>query len=157
MAATALFSASPVYPQGTTAATGPFAAWAGSWAGNGVVTNSQGVNERVRCTVKYVSQSGGHTVQVELRCASDSYSAEFTGSIVETGNSLSGNWFESTRRIGGKISGRANSHQVDARAEGDTFTALLTVITQGNRQSFSMESPGSQMSRFSVVLNRTPR
>jgi hypothetical protein len=157
MAAIVLFSASPTYPQGATAGTGPFAAWAGSWAGNGVATNSDGVNERVRCTVKYVSESGGHTVQIDLRCASDSYSAQFTGSIVETGDSLSGNWFESTRRIGGKISGRASSHQIDARADGETFTALLTVITQGTRQSFSMESPGAKMSKFSVTLNRAAK
>jgi hypothetical protein len=150
-----VFTAPPTYAQGTAA--GPFDALAGTWSGNGVVNLSDGSRERVRCIAKYVSQNSGYNVRLELRCASDSYKVEFSSSIVQSGGSLSGNWFESTRRVGGKISGRANGGQIDVRADGDTFMALLAVKTQGSRQSFSMESPGARLSEFSIALNRAPR
>jgi hypothetical protein len=154
----ALLPASSAHAQGTAAAAGgAFEALAGTWSGNGIVNTSDGLRERVRCTAKYVSQNGGYSVRLDLQCASDSYKVEFNSSIVQSGDALSGNWFESTRRVGGKISGRTNGNQIDVRADGDTFTALLTVKTQGSRQSFSMESPGAKVSEFSIALNRAPR
>jgi hypothetical protein len=155
LAALVMLAAPTVRAQGT----GPFEALAGSWSGDGVVNTSDGLRERVRCLAKYVSQNSGHGVRIDLRCASDSYKVEFSGSIVQAGDSLSGNWFESTNRVGGKISGRTNGsgNQITVRADGDTFTALLSVKTQGSRQVFSMESPGAKLSQFSIALNRASR
>ena len=56
--------------------------------------------------------------------------------------------------MGGQISGRAEGDQVNVRASGQTFTALLTVKTQGSRQTFSMESPGAWVPEFTIALNR---
>jgi hypothetical protein len=134
--------------------TGPFEVMAGSWSGSGMVNTSDGSHERVRCLAKYVSEKGGNGVQLDLRCATDSYKVEFTSNIVQSGGSLSGNWFERTRRVGGQISGRAEGDQVNVRASGQTFTALLSVKTQGSRQTFSMESPGAWIPEFSIALNR---
>jgi hypothetical protein len=145
-----LLAASPARAQ----ATGPFEIMAGSWSGSGMVNTSDGSHERVRCLAKYVSEKAGHSVQLDLRCATDSYKVEFTSKIVQSGGSLSGNWFERTRRVGGQISGRAEGDQVNVRASGQTFTALLTVKTQGSRQTFSMESPGAWVPEFTIALNR---
>ena len=153
LAALVMLAASPARAEGQ----GPFEALAGSWSGNGTVNTSDGLHERVRCIAKYVSQNSGHGVRIDLRCASDSYKVEFSGSIVQVGDSLSGNWFERTNRVGGRISGRANGNQINVRADGDTFTALLSVKTQGSRQVFSMESPGAKLSEFSIALNRASR
>jgi hypothetical protein len=133
---------------------GPFEVMAGSWSGSGVVNTSDGSRERVRCLAKYVSEKAGNGVQLDLRCATDSYKVEFTSSIVQTGGALSGNWFERTRRVGGQISGKAEGDEVNVRASGQTFTALLNVKTQGTRQTFSMESPGAWIPEFSIALNR---
>jgi hypothetical protein len=133
---------------------GPFEALAGSWSGNGTASTSDGGRERVRCIAKYAPQSSGHRLGIDLRCASDAYKVEFIGTIVETGEALSGTWFESTRRVGGKISGKASGNQFNVRADGETFTALLSVKTQGNHQIFDMESPGAWVPRFSIALNR---
>jgi hypothetical protein len=135
-------------------ATGPFEIMAGSWSGSGVVNTSDGSHERVRCLAKYVSEKAGNRVQLDLRCATDSYKVEFTSNIVQSGGSLSGNWFERTRRVGGEISGKAEGDEVNVRASGQTFTALLNVKTQGTRQTFSMESPGAWIPEFSIALNR---
>jgi hypothetical protein len=145
-----LLAASP----GRGQAAGPFDVMAGSWSGSGVVNTSDGSHERVRCIAKYVSEKGGNGVQLDLRCATDSYKVEFTSSIVQSGGSLSGNWFERTRKVGGQISGSVQGDQVSVRASGQTFTAILSVKTQGTRQTFSMESPGAWIPEFSIALNR---
>jgi plastocyanin len=150
-------SISPAFPQGTLGASGPFDALAGLWSGSGVVETSDGLHERVRCKATYVPQNGGHHVQLDLRCASDAYKFELSSTIVQTGDALSGNWFESTHRVGGSISGRNNGHEIDARAEGDTFTALLTVKTNGRRQLFLMESPGAKVSQVSINLSQASK
>ena len=46
---------------------------------------------------------------------------------MQTDDSLSGNWFESTHRIGGSVSGRNTGRKINARGERDTFTALPPV------------------------------
>jgi hypothetical protein len=141
-------------PPARAQATGPFEVLAGSWSGTGTVNTSDGLHERVKCLAKYVPEKAGNSLQLDLRCASDSYKVEFTSSIAQSGGSLSGNWFERTRRVGGSISGRANGNQFNVRASGETFTALLNVTTQGTHQTFSMDSPGAYVPHFSIALNR---
>jgi hypothetical protein len=144
-----------VAPAARALAAGPFEVMAGSWSGTGMVSTSDGSHERVRCLAKYVSEKAGNGVQLDLRCATDSYKVEFTSSIVQSGGALSGNWFERTRRVGGQISGKAAGDEVNVRAFGQTFTALFNVKTQGTRQTFSMESPGAWIPEFTIALNRT--
>jgi hypothetical protein len=151
------FSISPALPEGTRGTSGPFDALAGSWSGNGVVETSDGQHERVRCKATYAAENAGHIVQLDLRCASDAYKFELSSNIMQTGDSLSGNWFESTHRVGGSISGRNTGKEINARAEGDTFTALLTVRTNGHRQAFLMQSPGAKVSQVSINLSQAPK
>jgi hypothetical protein len=144
-------------PPARAQATGPFEVLAGSWSGTGTVNTSDGLHERVKCLAKYVPEKAGNNLQLDLRCASDSYKVEFTSNIAQSGGSLSGNWFERTRRVGGSITGRANGNQFNVRASGDTFTAMLNVTTQGSHQTFSMQSPGAYVPEFSIALNRATR
>ncbi len=143
--------------RGPQTAPGLFEAWAGSWSGEGALSTADGTRERVRCAMTYAVQDRGYAVRLDLRCASDAYRFEIASNMVQEGQSLSGDWFESTRRVGGRITGRASGSRLDIRAEGDTFTALLTVTTQGNRQTFVLESPGSPLSQVSIALNRAAR
>src|SRR5256885_1897770 len=79
-------------------ATGPFQVLAGSGSGTGTVNTSDGLHGRVKCLAKSVSEKAGNSVQLDLRCASDSYKVEFPSSIAQSGGSLSGTWFERSRR-----------------------------------------------------------
>jgi hypothetical protein len=131
-----------------------FTSMAGSWSGSGLVQLRTGTHERVRCKASYITPSNGQSLKLELRCASDAYNFDLSSNIVQTGASILGDWFESTNRVGGKISGQNNGGVITARAEGDVVTALLTVKTTGSRQSFLMESPGAQVERVSIDLHR---
>ena len=130
---------------------------AGLWSGVGSMKPSDGPRERVRCKVDYIVKNGGQSVKMNVRCASDAYKMELTANIDQKGTALSGNWFESQYRQGGKISGQNVNGLIEAKIEGDTITALLTVRTKGNRQSFAMESPGAWVSQVSIDLVRDPR
>jgi hypothetical protein len=118
---------------------------------------SDGARERVRCKVDYVPKNAGQSVKMNVRCASDAYKMDLSANIDENGATLSGNWFESTYRQGGSVSGQNVNGLIEAKVEGQTITALLTVRTKGNRQSFVMESPGAWISQVSIELVRDSR
>lgn len=129
---------------------------AGSWSGTGSMKPSDSPRERVRCKVDYVVKSAGTSVRMDLRCASDAYKMHLSANIDQNGSNISGNWFEDQYRQGGKISGQNVNGLIEAKAESDTITALLTVRTKGGRQSFVMESPGAWVSQVSIDLLRDP-
>jgi hypothetical protein len=128
----------------------------GSWSGSGTMKPSDGPRERVRCKADYLVKNDGQSVKMNLRCASDAYKMDLNANIDQSGTALSGNWFESQYRQGGKISGQNLNGLIDAKIESDTITALLTVRTKANRQTFSMESPGAWISQVSIDLVRDP-
>lgn len=130
---------------------------AGAWSGGGTIKPSDGPRERVRCKADYTVKSSGQSVKLNLRCASDAYKMELSANIDQNGSDLSGNWFESEYRQGGKVSGRNVDGLIEAKIEGDTITALLNVATKGNRQTVSMESPGAWLSQASIELVRESR
>ena len=139
------------------AAIRPFKFLAGIWSGTGLITMQDGARDRIRCRGTYAVHGGGDNVLLELRCASDSYKFELSSDITQSGGHLRGNWSENTRHIGGTVSGRATSSSIQARAESDIFTALLAVNTHGDRQTVSIQSPGSEMSEVSISLTRGSR
>ena len=130
---------------------------AGSWSGGGSMKPSDGPSERVRCKVEYDVKNAGQSVKMNLRCASDAYKMDLSANIDQDGTVLSGNWFESQYRQGGKVSGQNVNGLIEAKVESDTITALLTVQTKGNRQTFVMDSPGAWVSHVAIDLVRDTR
>ena len=124
----------------------------GSWAGAGTIVLSNGSRERISCRASYAVP--GSTLQLALRCASDSYTFDFRATGTLQGNNISGNWDESTRYAAGTFSGVVNGPQINARADGQTFSALLTLTTRGSRQTISIRSPGSTLSEATIILSR---
>jgi hypothetical protein len=144
--------ASPSLAEG--AAESPFAALPGSWAGTGTIALSSGAKERIRCRANYRLEGGSVNLRLELSCTSDSYKFELRSQIAYADRAITGNWDEATRGVGGNITGTAIGSQIRARAEGQTFTAILGMNTQGSRQSVSIQSPGSEMSSVTIDLTR---
>jgi hypothetical protein len=143
-------------PAGGIASDSPFAALPGSWTGTGTIAMSSGAKERIRCQANY-RLDNPLNLRLEMNCASDSYRFELHSYITYDDQTISGSWNETTRRVGGQITGRASGPRIQARAEGQTFTALLDMTTRGNRQQVSIQSPGSEMSGVTIVLTRSAR
>ena len=130
---------------------------AGGWSGAGTMKPSDGARERVRCKINYVPKKEGQSLKMEVRCASDAYKMNLSANIDQEGSAISGDWFESEYRQGGKVSGQSSEGLIEAKVESQTVVASLTVRTKGNRQSFEMEAPGLWVSEVQIDLVRDAR
>jgi hypothetical protein len=141
-------------PSAAPAQTSGFGALAGSWSGSGSVTLTSGATERIRCQATYEVAPTGGNFQQTLRCKSDSYDVNLRASVVRTGDSVGGTWTETVRNANGGISGRISGNQIQATIQGPTFSANLSLATQGDRQTVSIRSQGTELSAISIVLRR---
>ena len=136
---------------------GPFANLSGSWSGPGTISLSSGAKERIRCRAQYRVAGTGSDLQLELRCASDTYRFELQSSVSHNDGSISGTWSEVTRGAIGTISGTSNGPHLSLRAISPVFSAMLAVNTRGSQQSISIQSPGSEISAVAINLSRGSR
>jgi hypothetical protein len=141
-------------PGAVVAQTSAFGALSGSWSGTGSVRLASGAVERIRCQATYEVAPSGNNVQQNLRCNSDSYNFNLRSSILRSGDSVAGTWTETTRNANGSISGRISGNQIHATIQGPTFTANLSLATQGDRQTVNIRSQGTELAAVSIVLRR---
>lgn len=135
------------------AAVSPFAAMAGTWSGGGVLQSSDGTQERLRCRADY-NPAGPAELHLNLRCASASYNFDLTSNVQDRDGRISGSWTEASRNASGTISGRAAGGRIEALAQGQNFSAGLSLSTRGNRQSISLRPRGTNISEVSLELSR---
>jgi len=133
---------------------GPFAGLSGTWSGPGTLTLNTGTKERIRCRAQYRVSTTGSDLQLELRCASDTYKFELQSELSHNSGNISGTWSEVSRGAIGNISGTSSGNQLSLRATSPVFSAMLGVATRGNQQSITIQSPGSEISAVAITLNR---
>jgi hypothetical protein len=139
---------------GGQAATSPLTAMAGLWSGGGTLTTSAGAQERLRCRATYRVADGGDNLQLNLRCASESYTFDLSSAVQHRGGTISGTWNEATYSASGTISGRASGEQIQVAARGENFSASLSLTTRGNRQAVAIQSQGAAVMAISITLSR---
>lgn len=132
---------------------GPFAALTGSWSGAGTIDFKDGHTERLRCRA---DEAGGHgdTLELTLRCASDSYNFELSSDVTYQDGAISGSWSEATHNASGKVTGSASGNRIDVSARSQNFAANLRLTTMGNRQVVSISSAGSEISGVMLEMSR---
>lgn len=135
----------------------PFNGLNGTWSGPGTISLNTGAKERIRCRATYNVADAGVNLQLELRCASDSYKFELKSAVSHSDGNISGTWSEVTRGAIGTISGTSKGNQINLRASSPVFSAQLAVNTHSNQQSISIQSPGSEISAVSINLSRGAR
>jgi hypothetical protein len=140
---------------GDTASATDFRSFLGNWAGSGTITVRDGARERLRCRGSFTG--GDSALNMNLRCASDSYRFELQSDIRADGSNISGTWNEMTRHVFGSISGRATGNRIDASAVAAGFTAAIALTARGNSQQVSIRAPGSEISEVAISLSRSGR
>ncbi len=135
------------------AAVSPFTAMAGTWTGGGVLQSSDGTQERLRCRADY-DPAGQTELHLNLRCASASYNFDLTSNVRDRDGEISGSWAEASRNASGTISGRAAGGRIEALAQGQNFSAGLSLTTRGNHQVVSLRPRGTNIAEVSLELNR---
>ena len=137
-------------------ADGAFADYAGHWSGGGTITiasNNGTNNERIRCRGQYTTSNGNNAVNINLRCASDSYRFDLASEVRSNGGQLSGSWTESSRGISGVVEGRVSGGQVTASVQTNGYVAAFNISTRGNRQSIAISSKGD-LRAVNISLSR---
>ncbi len=124
------------------AESGPFAGMAGVWSGSGTIALEDGATERIRCRATYAVSGDGVGLNQSLTCASDSYKFDLKSDVTARGNSLTGQWSEASRGVGGTLSGRSGNGQFNVTVTAPAFTANLVLVTQGKKQSVTISSEG---------------
>jgi hypothetical protein len=143
-------------PGGATqaAVSSPFVAMAGSWSGGGVLSTTDGMQERLRCRASYDVAASGAELRLNLRCASQSYNFDLASEVQYRGGAISGSWSEASRNASGTISGRAAGDHIEAAARGENFSANLSLTTRGGQQTVSIRPQGTNVAAVSIALNR---
>ena len=153
----ALVSAFYIPPQSALAEPGPFAGFPGSWSGAGMLRPENGAAERIRCNANYRPRgSGQREIDLQLRCASDSYNFDLTGQFTaDDQNQISGSWTERSRNTGGTAIGNARGDRLQLHIESGGFSAVLVMVTRNRRQSVDIDSHGGgQIVKASITLSR---
>jgi hypothetical protein len=135
---------------------GPFADLAGHWTGSGTIDLSGGAREPIRCRAAYDVLDQQKNLQLDIRCASQSYYFNLLASAKYHGGILSGTWSESTRNAAGTITGSAAGDRVEVTAKSPSFVARLTLTTHGDRQSVIIKSrkAKARVEGASITLRR---
>jgi hypothetical protein len=128
----------------------------GSWSGPGTIKLSSGAKEAIRCRATYNVDGGGVNLKLALRCASDSYRFELQSSVSHNAGAVSGFWNELTNRVGGTVSGKARGEKIEVNVAGP-ISAMLALNTRADRQSISIQSPGSEMAEVAISMSRGAR
>ena len=132
---------------------GPFIGMQGAWTGTGTIAVNKN-KERLRCRANYSVSNAGSTVDIQIRCASDSYKFALSGGVNQNAGTLSGTWSESAHGAAGEIAGTVKGGVITARATGPYFSAHLSLRTSANSQSIALTSPGSQISSVTMALTK---
>ncbi|HYA30978.1 MAG TPA: hypothetical protein VEI95_19325 [Acidobacteriota bacterium] len=140
------------------AASGPFADFTGSWSGNGTLRPQNGAAERIRCNATYRPRgSSQREVELQLRCASDSYNFDLSGEFsADADNQITGRWTERTRSTGGTAIGTADGDRLQLHIESAGFAAEVIMITRNRQQSVLIDSHGGgEVVKASIALSRS--
>ena len=113
---------------GSAAAASPFAELAGSWSGSGTIDLSNDRHEPIKCRASYDVLEDQKKLQLNIRCASESYSFDLRSSATYADGAITGNWSESTRNAAGTLSGKVEGAGFEVVANGPSFTANLNLV-----------------------------
>lgn len=137
---------------GHTQGAAPFANLAGQWSGTGTIDLANGVREPIKCRAAYDVLGEQRNLQLNIRCASDSYNFDLRASATYAAGAISGSWSEATRNAAGTLSGKAEGSNFKVLAKGPTFTANLSLVTHGDKQSVVIKSQDAQASVKGVTI-----
>jgi hypothetical protein len=135
-------------------AAGPFERLAGEWAGNGTIELSNNSREALKCKAKYTV--AGDSLQLYIKCASDSYNFELRSTANVAAGAVTGTWSESPHGAFGSISGTAAGESIRVKAESGGFTANLSLLTHTNSQTVAIKtaSPDAGIKGATINLKR---
>ena len=143
------------WPQPASAqSAGPFASFAGSFRGSGVVIGTNGQRERIACRANAVVGRDGRSMTQNIVCASDSYKFDIRSRAAAEGGRVSGEWEETTRGVSGDLSGSISGGHLSGAVSGGNVNATFSLRNSGSRLAFDLRPQGGDVARVDVNLAR---
>ena len=141
-------------PMPAALAAGPFERFLGVWVGGGQMVGSNGHRESIRCRADYSEAKGGAALNQSIVCASESFKLDITSYAEASGQSVQGYWKEASRDVSGHMSGRISEGQFVGEFSAPTFSAGISLTSNGRTQTVSIQPRGGDISEVHIELKR---
>lgn len=116
-----------------------FSSLAGRWSGHGTVRPASGPAESFKCVVTYVPQGSSKRLRQNLRCKSTNYTLDAATHLELRGELVVGRWQDNVYTgLNGTVRGTVKDGGFDVMLNGRFFTAKMTVVGSGCRQSVTV-------------------
>ncbi len=116
-----------------------FASLAGRWSGHGTVKPASGPAESFNCVVTYIPQGSATRLQQNLRCKSANYRLDAATHLELRGEKVVGRWQDNIYvGLKGTVAGVVKEGGFDVVLSGQFFTAKMTVVGSGCKQSVTV-------------------
>src|SRR5271155_4524133 len=156
--AAALVGAVLAWPQASVAARhheGAFARFAGDWRGAGQVVSTGGGAEAISCRARGDVSEGGESLSETLVCASASARFDIRVNAAAEGGSVTGTWQETTRGVGGNLSGQIGNGSFEGSVQGPGFNAPVSYRSNGRTQTIVINpNNAGGIARVEATLRR---
>jgi hypothetical protein len=141
-------------PMPAALAAGPFERFLGVWTGGGQIVGSNGHRESIRCRAEYSEAKDGAALNQSIVCASESFKFDIQSYAEVSGESVQGHWREASRDVSGHMSGRIADGQFVGEFSAPTFSAGISLTSNGRSQTVSIQPRGGDISDVRIELKR---
>jgi hypothetical protein len=108
----------------------------------------------MRCRAEYSEAKDGAALNQSIVCASESFKFDITSYAEATGESVQGSWREASRDVSGHMSGRISAGQFVGDFSSLTFSAGISLTSNGRTQNVSIQPHGGDISEVHIELKR---
>ncbi len=116
-----------------------FTTLAGRWSGHGTVKPASGPAESFKCVVTYIPQGSSAQLKQNLRCKSANYKLDAATHLELRGEKVVGRWQDNIYvGLNGTVAGVVKDGGFDVVLSGQFFTAKMTVVGSGCKQSVTV-------------------
>lgn len=147
----ALFAAAP---NPASAADQTFKNYAGRWVGEGMLGLRDSPTEKVKCRATYFLTEGKDEMTQNIRCATAGGSVEIKSAIANANGALSGTWQETTRNIGGDLTGQILPTGLKITVKSNDIAANMEIVLRDNRQIVEIQFIDSAMIGLTLILTK---
>jgi hypothetical protein len=142
--------------QARASTTGPFAAIAGWWGGEGRLRFKDGKQEQVKCRTTYFVSGEGDELKQTIRCASGSGKIEVTSQVKHEGGKLTGTWVETVYDLNGELTGEVTprGYRVSIKGSDSTPYANMEIIVRDKKQIIEIQFFNETLVGLTLLLNK---
>ncbi|MGO9421165.1 hypothetical protein [Roseiarcus sp.] len=143
-----------VAPKAEAVTPSPFRNFMGQWSGSGQIVASDGHREQIRCRAEYSGAKDGAALNQAIVCASESFRLDIKSYVEASGDSVQGTWNEASRGVSGHLTGRVAENRFEGQIDGGTFTAAVSLTSNGRTQGVSIRPSGGDITDVRIELRR---